>query len=111
MTKKVWAVKGSDWKACPECKKQHVQAMENGFDVAGTSTDLLTCYDCGAFYVVFPDWFFTGRGKKQKLAEFPKIIEIVISDSMAEKARISRDKSQSLWAAYEKQSAGKEIQA
>ncbi|PKN23197.1 MAG: hypothetical protein CVU68_01760 [Deltaproteobacteria bacterium HGW-Deltaproteobacteria-3] len=102
MTKKVWAVKGSDWKTCPECKKQHVQAMENGFDVAGTSTDLFTCYDCGAFYVGFPD---------REIAEFPRIIEIVILDSMAEKARISRDKSKSLWAAYKKQSAGKEIEA
>jgi hypothetical protein len=98
MTQKVWAVKGSDCKICPECKKQHIQALENGFQVAGTFTDLFICYDCGAFYVGFPD---------REIAEFPKIIEIVISDSMVEKSRISRDKSKSLRAAYEKQSAGK----
>jgi len=27
-----------------------------------------------------PDWYFTGRGKAKKIAEFPKTIEIEISD-------------------------------
>ena len=80
MKKVIIAVNDKDWRNCPECKSDAVQAAENGYQVDGISTDLMFCYDCKAFYVVYPDWYFKGRGKAKKIAEFPKTIEIEIED-------------------------------
>lgn len=98
MKKNVWAVgvKESDYRSCPECNGRTVQAIENGYMVDGISTDLFFCCDCSAHYIVFPDWFFTGKGKKQKLAEFPKKIEIEISASLVEHSARCMERAQNM---------------
>ncbi len=66
LTMTVKAVRDEDWRLCPACKSEIVQALENGFQVDGVSTDLMVCLDCHTLYVVFPEGH----------ADFPKDINI-----------------------------------
>ena len=81
MQQTVKAVCDKDWRNCPECRSDVVQAIENGYPVEGISTDLMFCCECAVFYVVFPEWYFKGGGKARKLAAFPRDIMIEITEA------------------------------
>ena len=86
MKKTITAVDDKSWRFCPECNHEHVQAVENGFRVDDIPTDLMFCYNCQAYFVVFPDWYFKGRGKTKKLASFPKKIDVELSEANEKEA-------------------------
>ena len=73
-------VKDSGW-SCPYCESGQEAAVENGFDVEGTPTDLMLCIRCEKLYIVYPTGFL--KGKPRRRAEYPKDITISIPDEIS----------------------------
>ena len=82
----VTAVNVTDWRNCPHCSSEFVYAVKNGFEVEDIPTDLMFCLQCKSFYIVFPDWYFKGKGKAKKIAAFPKDVKIEISDALIQES-------------------------